>query len=81
VLTPDEILGSTATVLAVAHQRRRPGYWHMRQGQRQAPSSDVQRRGAGDKRGLYSAGRLPRRAGRNPNKRIRSWFRTIYAYS
>ncbi|NMQ04979.1 type II toxin-antitoxin system RelE/ParE family toxin [Candidatus Accumulibacter phosphatis] len=25
-----EILGSTVTVLAVAHQRRKPGYWHMR---------------------------------------------------
>ena len=25
-----EILGSTVTVLAVAHQRRKPGYWRMR---------------------------------------------------
>jgi toxin ParE1/3/4 len=25
-----EMLGSTVTVLAVAHQRRNPGYWHTR---------------------------------------------------
>ena len=25
-----EILGSTVTVLAVAHQRRKPGYWRVR---------------------------------------------------
>lgn len=25
-----EILGGTVTVLAVAHQRRKPGYWHTR---------------------------------------------------
>lgn len=25
-----EILGNTVTVLAVAHQRRRPGYWRER---------------------------------------------------